>query len=310
MAAISGSSTALQWISKCLDTTENKKNAFDAIGIDGMSPLHLATKSGHTKLVAKIIRKKRLRTTTGLGRWGRAAIHLAASHGYVGITTLLLSEDAQIDVLDETGRTPLHYLVKITGELQDIDHVRDVPDNDNNENVDGKSSDKETEDAESDSENPAGAEVQIASAERRELVSQKRDIFVEFAKKSLKSTTDDEKSGRTYLHHAIEYTNIGTIEKLLSIGFGLETKDSLGHSALLFAIYSGRRTIALKLLEGFPDLFPSLCGDRMLSLNGNPAMVRYYGVVQRTCSATLNRRDWRRGSRHVCHGGSDSRQMR
>ncbi|KAH4204597.1 hypothetical protein HBI25_219440 [Parastagonospora nodorum] len=254
MAAISGSSTALRWVSKCLSSTENKRNAYDTVGIDGMSPLHLATKNGHARLVEKIMKKKRLRTTTGVDFWGRAAIHLAASHGHGAITKLLLGNDSQFDAVDEIGKTPLEYLLKVDGELQDNREEEHEDNNDKDKNAEEQSGGKEADHADSNSEYRLKAESETAAAERKALVAQKREIFIEFAKKSLKSPLNRDKSGRTYLHHAIRYTNIETIERLLSIGYKLETKDSVGHTALLFAIWVGQRTVALKLLEGFPNL--------------------------------------------------------
>ncbi|KAH3991902.1 hypothetical protein HBI56_206560 [Parastagonospora nodorum] len=254
MAATSGSLVALHWISKCLTIPENKKNAYDATGIDGMSPLHLATKNGHARLVDKIMRKKRLRNTNGLDIWGRAAIHLAASRGDEIITKLLLNEDSQIEAIDDIGNTALDYLVKISGELRDPPDEEKVEYKGENGSVERANSEKEADHAKSDSSNPIRAESQATAAERKALVRQKLEIFVEFAKKSLKSPMNRDKSGRTYLHHAIEYTNTETIERLLSIGYKLETKDSVGHTALLFAIWVGQRTIALRLLKGFPNL--------------------------------------------------------
>ncbi|EAT77183.2 hypothetical protein SNOG_15518 [Parastagonospora nodorum SN15] len=109
--------------------TENKRNAYDTVGIDGMSPLHLATKNGHARLVEKIMKKKRLRTTTGVDFWGRAAIHLAASHGHGAITKLLLGNDSQFDAVDEIGKTPLEYLLKVDRRAAKIIEKRNHEDN-------------------------------------------------------------------------------------------------------------------------------------------------------------------------------------
>ncbi|KAJ8108493.1 hypothetical protein OPT61_g8136 [Boeremia exigua] len=121
MAAISGSWVAMGWVSRCLSTKENKRNAYTMVGIDGMSPLHLATKCGNIEMVEKIIRKKRMRTTTIVDFWGRSAIHLATQYGRDDITSVLLREDPQIDNADEIGMTPLEYLFGRGGILQDIE---------------------------------------------------------------------------------------------------------------------------------------------------------------------------------------------
>jgi ankyrin repeat protein len=255
MAAISGSPAALQWISRCLGSKENKRNAYDTTGTDGMSPLHLATKSGHADLAAKIIRKQRLRTTTGLDFWGRAAIHLAASHGHDEIAELLLGEDSQIDTFDEIGKTPLDYLVKIHEELRDAETKDDTQDGEKkDDNCEEETGKEEHDSADADKRDAEDPNPQTAATEGGKLAEQKRAIFVEFAEKSLKNPLHRDKRGKTYLHHAVEHTNIATIEKLLSMGYDLETKDSTGLTPLLFAFAASRPKIALKLLNGFPNL--------------------------------------------------------
>lgn len=286
MAAISGSLTALQWISKCLGSTENKRNAYDTVGIDGMSPLHLATKNGHAKVVAKIIRKKRLRTTTGVDFWGRTAIHLAASHGHDAITKLLLNDDTPIDALDEIGKTPLDYLVKIQGELQDARGEEDMEVCDGDKCAGRESGEQEADhagatNADADTHGPVEIRTQSFEARKAELIEQKREIFIEFARRSLKGATNRDKSGRTYLHHAVVYANIRTIEKLLSIGYDLETKDSEGFTALLFALQVRRHEIVLKLLEGFASLAGlSACTSVKTERGNTPMMLAaVYGYV-------------------------------
>ncbi|XPS75928.1 hypothetical protein M3J09_007992 [Ascochyta lentis] len=120
MTAISRSYIAARWISKCLGTEENKRNAYSMAGTDGMSPLHLATKSGNVEMVYKIIQKKRMRTTTTVDFWRRSAIHLATRYGRVSITSVLLREDSQIDNADEIGMTPLEYLFERGGGSREI----------------------------------------------------------------------------------------------------------------------------------------------------------------------------------------------
>jgi ankyrin repeat protein len=281
MAAISGSRAAMQWISKCLANTEDKKNAFEMVGLDGMSPLHLATKTGNHYMIEKMVRKRRIRATTSIDFWRRAAIHLAASHGHHGIATILL-KDAQLDAVDDIGKTPLEYLLKNRGELQDTeepktDTTATLDDGKTAEDGldglgDGKDAVQGVADALHDkrdvtlemisAEQPEPPEAdtdirseqnlddetsEVSSIKKREAAEQKRKIFLEFA--SRRSEYRDEK-GRTFLYHAIEYTDVNTIEQLLSTGYKLEFRDTNGYTPLHFALWTDRPKVAIRLLQG------------------------------------------------------------
>ncbi|KAJ4401067.1 hypothetical protein N0V91_008208 [Didymella pomorum] len=281
MAAISGSRAAMQWISKCLANTEDKKNAFEMVGLDGMSPLHLATKTGNHYMIEKMVRKRRIRATTSIDFWRRAAIHLAASHGHHGIATILL-KDAQLDAVDDIGKTPLEYLLKNRGELQDteepktdttatLDDGKTAEDGldglgDGKDAVQGVAdalhdkrdvtlemiSAEQSEPPEADTDirseqNLDDETSEVSSIKKREAAEQKRKIFLEFA--SRRSEYRDEK-GRTFLYHAIEYTDVNTIEQLLSTGYKLEFRDTNGYTPLHFALWTDRPKVAIRLLQG------------------------------------------------------------
>ena len=74
---------------------------------EGLSPLHFASRSGHTDIVTLLL-------TLGaqvdlINRDKETPLHLACEYGYIDIVKLLLDYGANIDQPNECGWTPLHY---------------------------------------------------------------------------------------------------------------------------------------------------------------------------------------------------------
>jgi cytohesin len=73
---------------------------------DGLTPLHLAARNGHTATAEML-----LGHGTAVGaRDPRdvTPLHLAAAQGQLAVAALLLDRGARVDAADESGRTPLH----------------------------------------------------------------------------------------------------------------------------------------------------------------------------------------------------------
>ncbi|KAF3054087.1 hypothetical protein E8E11_011412 [Didymella keratinophila] len=255
MVAISRSFIATSWVSKCLGTKEDKRNAYTMAGIDGMTPVHLATKSDNVEMVGKIIDKKRMRTTTTMDFWRRSAIHLATHYDRVSIISVLLREDSQIDNADEIGMTPLEYLFESGGESQIVEDLQYMSIDPEHTSESGALKDLGKADAgttrheESDTErglededhgesDKSGAkpidgpqkdtvdlDPQTSEDKQQDLVNRKQENFVEIASKRL--DYHDDRDG-TLLYYAIEHTNIETIGQLISRGYKLESKDAAG----------------------------------------------------------------------------------
>jgi len=110
--AAAGSTKRLDWFLECM-SEEDRNHALSASGLDGMTPLHLATRSGASDFVRRIFRSVEPRILLNIAdHWGREAIHPAASFGYDNIGKQLLQEGCQLGSIDETGRTPVRYLLK------------------------------------------------------------------------------------------------------------------------------------------------------------------------------------------------------
>lgn len=141
MAAISNNKKALDWIHRCLEG-EDLGIAYSMIGIDGMSPLHLATKAHNLAMVQEIIQYKPVRASAALDFWRRSAIHLAASFYHPGVISDLIRDNLNIEATDEMGKTPLEYFFKRFGEL----HGSEAEDSECEESEDQDSEDQDSED--------------------------------------------------------------------------------------------------------------------------------------------------------------------
>ncbi|OAL54771.1 ankyrin [Pyrenochaeta sp. DS3sAY3a] len=270
MVAISGSQAAMEWVLDCLDTMGNKRNAFERVGTDGMSPVHLATKSGNDNLIEQIISKKIMGEFAGLDIWGRTAIHLAAIYGRVHITSLLLREGAQIDTVDDIGRTPLQYLLEDDSDLSDADYEAD----EQHASIDALCDEEyDTNEQDHASVIPRGTHEmnsKIAIPDRRGLAKERLEIFEKYA--SERPENRDEK-GRTLLHYAVKYTDLVTIKELLRKGYDENSKDKAELTPLHIALSSKRPMIALALLEGFPDISIPAVNPSIKDLKGQTPLM-------------------------------------
>uniref|UniRef100_T1J3B5 Protein kinase domain-containing protein n=1 Tax=Strigamia maritima TaxID=126957 RepID=T1J3B5_STRMM len=87
-----------------LDDTEHDMNQGDD---HGFSPLHWASKEGHTNLVELLIYRGARVNATNMG--DDTALHLATAHGHREIVHKLLKNKADINAINEHGNTSLHY---------------------------------------------------------------------------------------------------------------------------------------------------------------------------------------------------------
>ncbi|KAK7420800.1 hypothetical protein QQX98_002604 [Neonectria punicea] len=245
IAASSGMEGALKTIVRLLNN-EDQKNAMNMCGLDGMTPLHLATKIGSKECVDYIIETAKTLSVTEVDVWGREAIHIAASGGHANIAIRLLKAGSRSDALDEIGKSPIDYVLKDDWGLK----------NDQNPTLGQGAGNDQTSRSEQHSDNDAPTKENEGSADgektkKREedaiRTESKRRIFLELA---LKKPDYHDGDGRTFLHRAAQATDYDTISKLLYEKHHVNARDLEGRTPLHCAILAGRAKIALSLIDG------------------------------------------------------------
>uniref|UniRef100_A0A672Q0W8 Ankyrin-1-like n=1 Tax=Sinocyclocheilus grahami TaxID=75366 RepID=A0A672Q0W8_SINGR len=73
---------------------------------DGLTPLHLASQSGHTEAVAQLLEGKA--DIHVKDKQGRTALHCAAAQGEVSVIQLLLAAGSDANATEKEKKTPLH----------------------------------------------------------------------------------------------------------------------------------------------------------------------------------------------------------
>jgi ankyrin repeat protein len=235
VAVAAGSDQILQYTIEYLEDldSEDRENVLNASGLDQATILHLATKNGLYDRVKDILKMGRAQSVTRVDLWGREAIHLAARHGHHDIASRLLQEGAQPYHIDKIGMSPLEYLIH--GDVG----LREVQASDNPK-------DMQVDQVEDGTPIPEGKDHVEPSETSDSLVIRKRKIFVEFA---MKNIDYHDRSGKTFLHHAIQSTDIKTVENLMNKGYKVNQSDSKGSSALHLAVGAGRENLALFMLR-------------------------------------------------------------
>ncbi len=85
------------------------EGVLDQRDIYGITPLHLAVRLGHMRVVETLLSEKRKVDVNAYDNDGWTALHLACEIGNVEMAKLLLDAGAQVDSQNKYGRTPLHW---------------------------------------------------------------------------------------------------------------------------------------------------------------------------------------------------------
>ena len=83
----------------------------EASELSGLIPLHLAAQGGHT-IVANLLISRSTETMFKTDKFGRNAMHLAASRGRTEMIKVLIGQGAEINSLDSKQWSSLHYAGK------------------------------------------------------------------------------------------------------------------------------------------------------------------------------------------------------
>lgn len=213
IAAMAGRDTNMEVMLNTL-LGEAKRKAVTAAGIDGMTPLHLATNKGSDDCVVQLLNNwEKSRPHQFKDVWGRGPLHIAASFGYHWIAQRLLRDLKLLsEQEDHSGRTPRDYLLK--GDL-DLTEIGDVGD-----------------------------------PTKMDKAHNKRALLLELARLAPPGSSSD-KEGKTYLHYAAAFMDESAVVELLKRGFDLNAKDSIhGSTPLHEAIRKRRTDLAVSLIKG------------------------------------------------------------
>merc|ERR1711977_557553 len=80
--------------------------------VDGDTPLHLASKNGHTEVARLLIEKGAPLDAKNFRVDGDTPLHLASKNGHTDVAKLLIEKGAEVDATNKMGRTPLHLASK------------------------------------------------------------------------------------------------------------------------------------------------------------------------------------------------------
>lgn len=195
-------------------------------GLDGMTPLHLISKSGALDCL-KLLRKKlgeSMRDTELVLKkdlWGRQALHIACKFGHDEIATELLKMGARSDQFDDFEKSPVDYFLnkrkgKRSGNL----------------------------DEEQNDERPTPSELHNIE---KPLSDKDREMFLKL------SPNPDTKyqHGKTLIHIAVDIGDEKAVDELHRKHFKIDAQDENGQSPLHYALNTSQIAIAKSLMDNF-----------------------------------------------------------
>ncbi|KAH7244825.1 hypothetical protein B0J15DRAFT_537647 [Fusarium solani] len=190
---------------------ESRKRAIQASGIDGMTLLHLAARSGNLDCLEIVESMSTAEAKALLAKkdiWGRQALHIASKLGHEEIAAKLLEMGSRSDELDDAGRCPVDYFVQRWKEKE----ANDSPSNEFPKNPSKESF----------------------------------DLFLKFVMEPHCRYSN----GKSFLHFAVEVANDDNIRTLVrEKGFDVEARDNDGRTPLHYAILSRRPSVANTLIK-------------------------------------------------------------
>ncbi|RTE82800.1 hypothetical protein BHE90_002705 [Fusarium euwallaceae] len=227
IAALSGWYNDLRYIFRNL-SKEGRKRAIQASGIDDMTLLHLAVRSGSIACLDELM-------STAEGKaliakkdiWGRQALHIASKLGHEGIVTKLLEMGSRSDELDDAGKCPLDYFIQTRWKERAPENI-----------VKGQHSSNHSE-----GNDFPGSEPEMGS---KHLSRENSHLVLKFAMEPHCRYSD----GKSFLHFAVQTASDENIRMLVcEKGFDVEARDIDGRTPLHYAILSDRPSVANTLIK-------------------------------------------------------------
>jgi ankyrin repeat protein len=226
IAALGGIEINLEAIFSRLND-ETKNIIIQTGGLDGMTPIHLVSRSGGLACLQWVLpRGEASKLLAKKDVWGRQALHIASKYGQDEIAVKLLEMGSRTDQVDNIGKTPVDYFLGRRKWKRDRKTAR------------RQESDRSLADALPSDE----------SASKTQYMSQEdSELFLKFAMEDPRCRYDH---GKTFLHNAMELVQESCIRTLLQQDFDVEAQDDDGRTALHYAILASRASIAEAMIKG------------------------------------------------------------
>ncbi|KAF6520633.1 hypothetical protein HZS61_014891 [Fusarium oxysporum f. sp. conglutinans] len=207
-------------------STNSAAHGMYQTGLDGMTPLHLLSKSGAINCI-KLLRDKlgeSMRDTELVLKkdlWGRQALHIACKFGHDEIATELLKMGARSDQFDDFEKSPVDYFLNKR-----------------------KAKRSGNPDEEQNDERPTPSELHNIE---KPLSDGDREMFLKL------SPNPDTKyqHGKTLMHIAVDIGDENTVAELHRKHFEIDAQDENGRSPLHYAINASQIAIAKSLMDNF-----------------------------------------------------------
>jgi ankyrin repeat protein len=233
IAASNGLGGVLEHMFSKFITDQNEAGfAVNAAGADGMTPIHWAAQSGEPQALKALTKSALQVSTTATDIWGREPLHISARQGREDVVNLILKAGRWSLSTDTLGKNPVDYVLT---QPSTRDQAKDPTSNENG----GNNSDGSTADTNS-------------NEKARRLIQdpQRLQILERFA---TERPAWKDQSGRSFLHYAVEATELATVQKLVeSQTCNPAAEDSDGRTALHVALENNNVPASLYLL-GLPD---------------------------------------------------------
>ncbi|XP_063923663.1 serine/threonine-protein phosphatase 6 regulatory ankyrin repeat subunit C-like [Zophobas morio] len=177
---------------------------------NGKLPIHLELEKGHSDCL------KHIAQTYVLDKDGRLPLHYACEDGDLGVTEILLTNGAKVDIPDGDGRLPIHYACK-HGTLNLVELLVtngakfDVPDR--------------------------GGQLPMHYACRNGRWG--RDLILFLCKKDAKVNVSDG-DGRLPIHYACKHGRLNLVELLVTNGSKFDVPDRGGQLPMHYAYRNDR----------------------------------------------------------------------
>lgn len=216
-----------------------------AVGADGMTPIHWAAQSGEPRALESLAKSVPQVSTNTTDIWGREPLHIAARLGCEELVDLILKTGRWSLSTDNLGKNPVDYVLTQPSAHDSATSLA-------NSDKDGSDSDGGSDSGSNSGSNNGGGTTSISSNEKgRPLIQdqQRLQILERFA---TERPAWKDQNGRGFLHHAVETTELATVQKLVeSHNCNPAVEDSDGRTALHVALAINNLSASLYLL-GLP----------------------------------------------------------